>query len=96
MTNVLLINSLFGSSLYIYGRPHLKQLPAKKRATYAAFGGALFSFGSVLVWAVVRSFVRSDQTTMSTILGLGSAAAVARVGYEYLNHIDSLVPADGN
>jgi hypothetical protein len=46
--------------------------------------------GSVLVWAVLRSAVPSSQS-FTTALGITSGVVIARLGYEYLEHVDSLV-----
>lgn len=34
ITNVLLTTTLIGSTLYLYGRPHLREVPTKNRALY--------------------------------------------------------------
>lgn len=52
-------------------------------------GSALFSLGSVLVWAIIRSSIPRN-TALATIVGLASGYAIARFGYDYLNHVDSL------
>lgn len=88
---MLLTTTLVGSSLYLYGRPHLKDVPVKTRAAYSATGGLLFSFGSVLTWAVIRSFLRQDQNLLATVLGLGSGVLITKMGIDYVNHLDNTV-----
>lgn len=51
----------------------------------------MFSFGSVLAWAVIRSFLRQDQNLLATVLGLGSGVLITKVGIDYVNHLDSQV-----
>jgi hypothetical protein len=46
--------------------------------------------GSVLVWAVLRSAAPTNQG-FTTVMGVASGLAIARLGYEYLDHVDSLV-----
>ncbi|XP_055696127.1 uncharacterized protein LOC129797498 [Lutzomyia longipalpis] len=92
VTNYLLYWTLFGSGLYIYGRPHLRALPPKTRASYSIVGSVLFSMGSLLVWAFIRTVVPKNNA-LHTILGLGSSFVIARLSYDYLDYVDSLVPA---
>lgn len=56
----------------------------------SVLGAGLFSLGSVLSWAIVRSYI-SRSECLGTLLGLASGYAIARLGYEYLKHVDSLV-----
>lgn len=88
-TNFLLIHTLFGTTLYIYSRPHLKAVPAKKRVVYSILGSTLFSMGSILLWAVVRSAAPKNNGLL-TVLGIGSAFLVARTSIDYLQHVDSI------
>jgi len=90
VTNFLLIHTLFGTTLYIYSRPHLQSVECKKRAAYSLLGGCLFSLGSVLVWAIVKSSIPRN-VALATTVGLGSGYAIARLSYDYLCHVDSLV-----
>lgn len=53
-------------------------------------GSALFSFGSVLVWAIIRSSIPRNAA-LATGIGLASGFAIARLSYDYLNHIDNAV-----
>lgn len=52
-------------------------------------GSALFSLGSVLVWAIVRSSIPRNAA-LATTVGLASGYAIARLSYDYLNHVDSI------
>ena len=58
---------------------------------FSATGGLLFSFGSVLSWAVIRSFLRQDQNLLATILGLGSGFLITKMTIDYVNLVDSKV-----
>lgn len=53
-------------------------------------GSSLFSLGSVLVWAIIRSSIPRN-TVLATAIGLGSGYAIARLGYDYLNHVDNVL-----
>ncbi|KFB49652.1 AGAP012587-PA-like protein [Anopheles sinensis] len=88
VTNFLLIHTIFGTTLYMYSRPHLKALPSNKRFAYSICGSVLFSFGSVLVWAVLRSAIPRNQG-LSTALGLSSGLLIAKLSYDYLENNDS-------
>lgn len=48
------------------------------------------SFGSVLVWAVLRSIVPPNPT-LCTIAGIGSGLALLKVGSSYLDFVDGQV-----
>ncbi|XP_055316838.1 uncharacterized protein LOC129576185 [Sitodiplosis mosellana] len=89
VTNFLLIHTLFGTTLYIYSRPHLKSLDVKQKITYSVLGSTLFSLGSVLVWAIIRSSI-PHNAVLGTALGLASGYGLARVSYEYLKHVDAI------
>uniref|UniRef100_A0A0K8SHZ8 Uncharacterized protein n=1 Tax=Lygus hesperus TaxID=30085 RepID=A0A0K8SHZ8_LYGHE len=88
ITNILLGVSITGSLLYIYDRPHLRSSPPSKRMLYSGFGAVIFNFGSVLVWAVLRSSTRSN--CIATIIGLVSGAGLAIAGLNYLKFIDQI------
>lgn len=57
---------------------------------YSILGSALFSLGSVLIWAIVRSSIPRNAA-LATSVGLASGYAIARLGYDYLNHVDNAV-----
>lgn len=58
---------------------------------YSTAGAVLLSFGSVLVWAVLRSIVPPNPT-LCTIIGIGSGLAFIKVGSSYLNFVDEQIP----
>ncbi|XP_059619661.1 uncharacterized protein LOC132263738 [Phlebotomus argentipes] len=92
VTNYLLYWTMFGTGLYIYGRPHLRALQHKVRASYSVVGSVLFSMGSLLIWAFIRTVVPKNNC-LHTLLGLGSSFVIASLSYNYLDHVDSLAPA---
>lgn len=55
----------------------------------SVLGSSLFCFGSVLVWAIVKSSI-PNNVALATTIGLGSGYAIARLSYDYLSHVDSL------
>ncbi|XP_075217722.1 uncharacterized protein LOC142322485 [Lycorma delicatula] len=88
VTNILLLNSIVGTGLHVYNRPHLSGAPGKIRIMYCTYGSVLFSFGSVLLWALLRSILPNNKT-VATILGLVSGFTLTAVGKECLDFIDS-------
>ncbi|CAG7838559.1 unnamed protein product [Allacma fusca] len=54
-TNTLLAGSLLGTSVFLYGRPHLNGVPTKKRVWLSIYGSGLFNLGSLLIWAIVKT-----------------------------------------
>lgn len=48
--------------------------------------------GSVLIWAVVRSAAPKNNNLL-TVLGCTAGFVVASLSYDYINHLDSQVPA---
>lgn len=48
----------------------------------------MFTFGSVLLWAVLRS-VLPDNKGVTTVLGIASGITLATVGKEFLDFADS-------
>ncbi|XP_053688026.1 uncharacterized protein LOC128737419 [Sabethes cyaneus] len=90
VTNFLLVHTLFGTTLYLYSRPHLAVVPSQRRVAYSICGSVLFSFGSVLVWAVLRSAIPRNHT-LATALGLSSGFLLAKLTYDYLDSNDKQV-----
>jgi len=90
ITNFLLGSALVGTASYIYTREHLKTAPTPLRITYSAAGAVLLSFGSVLVWAVLRSIVPPNPT-LCTIAGVGSGLALIKIGTSYLDFVDGQI-----
>ncbi|XP_058835243.1 uncharacterized protein LOC131692292 [Topomyia yanbarensis] len=95
VTNFLLVHTLFGTTLYFYSRPHMAVVPSQRRVAYSICGSVLFSFGSVLVWAVLRSAVPRNQT-LATVFGLSSGVALAKLAYDYLDSNDKQLVAGKN
>ncbi|RZF44737.1 hypothetical protein LSTR_LSTR000689 [Laodelphax striatellus] len=90
ITNILLVNSLVGVGLHVYNRPILTDAAPKSKVMYCAYGSLLFSFGSVLLWAVLRTIV-PDNKLLTTVLGLASGFTLTAVGKECLDFVDSKV-----
>jgi len=91
LTNFLMIHTMFGTTLYLYSRPHLQALPTNQRIGVSLVGSTLFSFGSVLVWAVIRSSLPRDQSLLTTVLGVASGAAIVKLATDYFRYVDSTV-----
>ncbi|XP_076662678.1 uncharacterized protein LOC143365950 [Andrena cerasifolii] len=90
ITNFLLGSALLGTGSYIYSREHMKSASTSVRVAYSAAGAVLLSFGSVLVWAVLRSIVPPNPT-LCTLAGIGSGLAFIKVGSSYLSFVDGQV-----
>lgn len=52
-------------------------------------GSSLFSLGSVLVWAIIRSSVPRN-VALGTAIGLATSYGIARLSYDYLQHVDGV------
>ncbi|KAF7271032.1 uncharacterized protein LOC143198843 [Rhynchophorus ferrugineus] len=91
ITNILLFNTLVGSGLYLYNRPHLADVSRKEKILYSSFGAVTFSLGSVLIWAIIRSVV-PENVALCTAFGVGSGLALIKVGKSYLEVVDNLAP----
>ncbi|KAK9878380.1 hypothetical protein WA026_021687 [Henosepilachna vigintioctopunctata] len=89
ITNILLMNTLLGSGLYLYDKSHLKVLSQKERVLYSAFGAVTFSLGSVLIWAILRSVI-PQNVPLCTLCGLGTSVALIKIGTNYIGHIESI------
>lgn len=89
VTNILLCNTLLGTSLYLYNSPHLKSLPKKDKVVYGAFGAVTFSLGSVLIWAIIRNVV-PQNIFLCTAAGVGSGLALMKIARSYVRHVDAL------
>lgn len=53
-------------------------------------GALLLSFGSVLMWAVLRSIVPPNPT-LCTLVGIGSGLLIIKVGSSYMDYIDNQI-----
>ncbi|XP_078051125.1 uncharacterized protein LOC144477322 [Augochlora pura] len=90
ITNFLLGSVLVGIGSYIYTREHMKSAPQCVRIAYSSAGAVMLSFGSVLVWAVLRSVVPPNPA-LCTIAGIGSGLAFIKVGSSYLSFVDEQI-----
>ncbi|ALC41482.1 CG13220 [Drosophila busckii] len=90
LTNVFLISTVLGSAVYIYNRPHLKNVDKQKRGAYALVGASLFSMGSVLAWALIKSALPQDNSLLATLAGIGTGAAIVKVTTDYIQEVDKL------
>ncbi|XP_031826813.1 uncharacterized protein LOC116424485 [Nomia melanderi] len=90
VTNFLLGGALVGTGLHIYNREHMKNAPQCMKIVYSAAGAVLLSFGSVLVWAVLRSIVPPNPALCITA-GIGSGLAFIKVGSSYLAFVDEQI-----
>lgn len=86
-TAVLMWSTLLGTSSYIYTREHMKKAAVPMRLMYSTAGALFLSFGSILIWAILRSILPS-QPILCTVTGIGSGAAIIKISYDYLNFVD--------
>lgn len=92
LTNLLLISSACGGAVYMYGRPHLAKVPTGRRTLYAAVGAGLWTMGSVLGWAVLKSLLNKSNSGVAAVLGLTTGAAFIKVTVDYFNEVDNTGP----
>lgn len=90
LTNFLLWHSVIGSGAYIYTRKHLRKVPNQKKLAYAATGGILFSFGSVLMWAFLKN-VLPKNCGVATVCGLTSGYIIVKLTSDYLGDVDAKI-----
>ncbi|XP_034934321.1 uncharacterized protein [Chelonus insularis] len=90
ITNYLLGGALIGTGSYIYTREHLKSAHQCWRITFSFAGALLLNFGSVLVWAVVRSIIPPNPA-LCTIAGVGTGLLAIKAGHSYLQFVDSQI-----
>jgi hypothetical protein len=57
---------------------------------FSVAGALLLSFGSVLIWSVLRSIIPSNST-LFTITGMGTSLAFISIGQKYLTYVDKLI-----
>ncbi|CRL08283.1 CLUMA_CG020860, isoform A [Clunio marinus] len=90
LTNFLLWHTVLGAGSYIYTRKHLKKASQQNKLAYAAVGGVLFSFGSVLMWAFAKNILPKNNG-IATFVGLSSGFIIVRITSDYLNHVDEQI-----
>lgn len=57
---------------------------------FSAYGSLLFTFGSLLMWALLRS-VLPDNKPLATVVGIASGVTLTAVGKEFFDFADSKV-----
>uniref|UniRef100_A0A1B6DNG9 Uncharacterized protein n=1 Tax=Clastoptera arizonana TaxID=38151 RepID=A0A1B6DNG9_9HEMI len=90
VTNFLLLGSVVGTGLYISNTALVKSASTQKQFLYSGYGSLLFTFGSVLLWAVLRS-VLPENKNVNTIIGIASGISLVAFGKEFLDFADSKV-----
>jgi uncharacterized membrane protein len=61
---------------------------------FSTFGSVIFTFGSVLLWAVLRNALPKNMALCS-LIGLSSGITLIGVGRNYLNFVDSQLEIGG-
>ncbi|XP_032673937.1 uncharacterized protein LOC116845401 [Odontomachus brunneus] len=90
VTNFLLASTLFGVGSYIYTREHMKSAPNHMRILYSGTGAVLLSFGSVLIWAVLRAIIPPNPA-LCTVAGVGTGLTLMKVSSSYLQFVDGQI-----
>jgi uncharacterized membrane protein len=62
---------------------------------FSVFGSVIFTFGSVLLWAVFRSAL-PQNVALCSLIGLSSGITLIGVGQNYLNFVDSQLEIGGS
>jgi len=76
--------------MWIYDRPHLKNLPEKKRVLYSLGLGSIFVGGSLLMSALAKN-LSSDAITRTVprmILGASLGGGCIHLGKSYMDIVD--------
>ncbi|XP_014272135.1 uncharacterized protein [Halyomorpha halys] len=95
VTNFLLTTSVVGSGMYVYHRTHLRDAEMGFKMLYSCFDALIFNFGSVLLWAVLRT-VSPKSNCISTIMGLLTSAGLLCTGYSYLKYLDDKASSESS
>lgn len=90
ITNFLLGSALVGTGSYIYSRDHMKNATYDVKVLYSATGAVLMTFGSVLIWAILRNMIPSNPT-FCTIFGIGSGLTFIKIGSSYFDFVDGQI-----
>ncbi|KAL0277775.1 UNVERIFIED_CONTAM: hypothetical protein PYX00_004941 [Menopon gallinae] len=90
LTNVLLVNSVIGIGCYVYSRPHLKLATDNSRFGFSAFGSMIFTFSSVLFWALLRSLLPENVAICSAV-GVATSYIFVKGATNYLEFVDSKI-----
>ncbi|KAF2362267.1 hypothetical protein FHG87_006971 [Trinorchestia longiramus] len=102
LTNACLGTSILGSGLYISSRKHMQLLPVKQNIMYSVFGSSMFNLGSVLGWALLRSWISGEDgpsiaggaVLLRAVAGGALAVGVIKLAQSYLTFVDkAVVPA---
>lgn len=61
------------------------------RIFFSGFGATLFTFGSVLLWAIIKGALREQSNAAGITLGIASSIGLTKLGMCYLEEIDKSV-----
>ncbi|XP_063217043.1 uncharacterized protein LOC134527930 [Bacillus rossius redtenbacheri] len=92
-TDFLLFGAIVGSGTYLYNRRVLTQAPTLNRVLYSGVGSVLFSFGSVLAWAIMRTYV-SRSNALCTAVGLVLGSFFLGTCGHFLAFVDARTACD--
>lgn len=90
LTNILLLNTLVGAGCYIYSRPHIKSADRNSQIGFTVLGSVMFSFSSVLLWAILRS-VLPENVAVCSAAGLASSYVLVQGATKYLVYVDNKI-----
>ena len=88
-SNALWFNAHFGVGLYLYSRKHMRRARMPWRITFSVFGAVIFNFGTLLFWATTKAAILPNNTTLRSIVGIGSGCAFLYLGHRYLKFVDT-------
>lgn len=87
ITNILLLTTFSGTSAWLWRRPHIAGTLPSRRFPWVFLGSSMFTLGSVLTWAIIRSTI-GRHPTICIMLGLTSGAAFTYSAIDYFKYLD--------
>uniref|UniRef100_A0A5S6R0P0 Uncharacterized protein n=1 Tax=Trichuris muris TaxID=70415 RepID=A0A5S6R0P0_TRIMR len=93
LSNALLFQSALGVGSYLYNLEHMKHLPVARRAMFATYGTALFSFGTMFVYGSIK--MGTERNALRLVLAFLASGALISIGKEFFDHINELTGENG-
>lgn len=81
---------MIGTGCYIYSRPHVKAADKTSRIGFSTLGSVVFSFSSILLWAVLRSILPENAVVVS-VAGVASSYVLVQGATKYLDYVDNKI-----
>ena len=92
-TAVLLVNSMFGTTLYLSTKSHIKRLHKDKQIFFSVCGGVMFPFAVMYSWHLMSKVLPPDVPYLGSVTGLVTAAFYLKCCGEYCGFMDCITAA---